>query len=74
MIAVGSTNAAKPGDYIVETCSDTKSETYYDSESTDDDDGGYEVLLYEFTKRYLLEIVIQTISLCLLHMMKYIRV
>ena len=46
MIAVGSTNAAKPGDYIVETCSDTKSETYYDSESTDDDDGGYEVLLY----------------------------
>ena len=31
MIAVGSTNTSKPGDYIVETCSDTESETYYDS-------------------------------------------
>ena len=40
MVAVGSTNSAKPGDYIVETCSDTESETYYDSESTDDDYGG----------------------------------
>ena len=27
MIAVGSTKAAKPGEYIVETCSDTESET-----------------------------------------------
>ena len=50
MIAVGSTNASKPGDYIVETCSDTKSEKYYDSDSTDDDDGGEEVLLDEFYK------------------------
>ena len=50
MIAVGSTNAAKPGDYIFETCSETKSETYYNSESTDYYDGGKEVLLDKFYK------------------------
>ena len=50
MIAVGSTNAAKPEDYIVETCSDTESETYYDSDYTDDDDEDEDVLLYEFYK------------------------
>ena len=50
IIAFGSTNAAKPGDYIFETCSDTKSETDYGSESTGDDDGGEEVFSYEFYK------------------------
>ena len=50
MIAFGSTNASKPGDYIFETCSDTESEIDYGSESTGDDDGGEEVFLYEFYK------------------------
>ena len=40
MIAVGSTNASKSVDYIVETCSDTQSYIDYESDSTDDDDGG----------------------------------
>ena len=34
MIVVGSIKAAKPGEYIVETCSDIKSETEEDSDSS----------------------------------------
>ena len=50
IISVGSIKSSKTGDYIVETCSDTESDTYYDPDSTDDDDGGKGVLLYEFYK------------------------
>ena len=38
MITVVSTKAAKLGEYIVETCSDTESETYYDSDYIVDKD------------------------------------
>ena len=48
MIAVGSIKAAKPGEYIVETCSDTESETEEDSDSSvDDNDKDDEVLIDE---------------------------
>ena len=50
IISIGSIKSSKTGDYIVETCSDTKSDTYSDPDSTDDDDGGKGVLLYEFYK------------------------
>ena len=50
IIAVGSTNTDKRRYYIVETCSDTKSDTYYHSGSTNDDDRGELVLLDEFYK------------------------
>ena len=48
MIAVGSTKASKPGEYIVETCSDTESDTEKDPEfSVDENDKDDEVLIDE---------------------------
>ena len=48
MIAVGSIKAAKPGEYIVETCYDTESETEEDSDSSvDENDKDDEVLIDE---------------------------
>ena len=51
MIAIGSTKAAKPGEYIVETCSDTQSEADYNMDhSVDEDEQDEEVLLDELYK------------------------
>ena len=48
IIAVGSIKAAKPGEYIVETCSDTESETKEDLDSSvDENDKEDEVLIDE---------------------------
>ena len=42
MIAVGSIRVAKPGEYVVETCSDTESETEEDSDSSVDENYKYD--------------------------------